>query len=384
MGSISTSLNNRFFNLQSLVLREMDHLRYRGQLTGIARILVNSPHLRLLALSHREFWGGLENYLERVCDKFEALGGTPLNLVSIELGNGFEMNPPRHSRTGKHTATATYLNKMANTRHLKSLSFDGQINMQVAWGTFTAEMFPNLEFLTLSSEGRFLQDVFGYGFRSHFLSADAPEAVKELMKRVMIDLEWLTAQPIDGPELFSFGGVVLPIRPQVSSDQFPTHTEPNRRIRLLHIACTWDAAELLLKYPDLEVLWVVLSPPSDQRANCSSLMSDLAMKYFNNLKRLRYLKIEVTTYDLSNDLMVRFWKAAAKPMPQTPGHTVRWEPVELAMDEYDRECPRGFWRAREKKNKLFAESGQEGSDDDGPRWLQTGGRMPLVPCKKLA
>lgn len=141
-------MNNRFFNLKSLTLRDLPHAS--EQYAGIAHLLFNSPQLKSLSLSSLQ---SSKNGLESLCNQLSLLGAPRFGLVSLHLGRGFKMTASQTETMApcdlSYKARATYLSKLTNLHRLRNLHLDGDNALPVAWGTLTPSLLPNLRSLTI-------------------------------------------------------------------------------------------------------------------------------------------------------------------------------------------------------------------------------------------
>lgn len=134
--------------LKCLCLTNIPTQHWRMKL--LCQILKASPGLRYLELS---YLNGTEHQwaLEEICKRYKQLGGAPLELEVLILGQGVDLRLPARvlsSATGiDRSAKASYLSLLTDPAFLREIRITSA--NELAWATFDASFFPKMEELYL-------------------------------------------------------------------------------------------------------------------------------------------------------------------------------------------------------------------------------------------
>lgn len=365
--------NCMYIHLRSLTLKDFvnsptERLKY------VANILSRSPHLRHLALSSRP-WMSFTR-LEDICCNFHSLGATPLKLMSLKLGYGFELVPPRlagsnqdHRVLEEPRAAAIYLSWLTDLEHLTDLVFDQPYPFPIAWDTLKPEWLPNLKYLTLNSAGG--NELYeGLVLYSSLARSDG---VVALMKQITLLDSCPQRNGFDVRFLDILGGFVsfLSIpqsRVNLMSSFRGIHVWlralelPNTR--LLGTSVWWPRLDYFCKrclvlMQELECLWIRAFRPTNVKrklratAQLMRVLSNAAQDAASNCLALRYVRIEIQAECAEKGkAIVRSW-AVHREWSVVEGRMVP-RLRELSKCDDKSACPRAFWNEEERVNEVIS------------------------------
>lgn len=146
---------SHMFKLESLILNSIDYLSE----IGLECVLMACPGLKHLHLSCRHW----QNSLEGFCNMYKAAGGQPLHLTTLSFGRCLNLDLATKDMPQPPTDKAFYLLKLVNTDYLKEFTVYLESRRNTAYGTFSREIFPNLQYLNLELEYR------GLDMNQHFI-----------------------------------------------------------------------------------------------------------------------------------------------------------------------------------------------------------------------
>lgn len=371
-------LNLELFNLQSLTLKRLPPAPERW--TDLAMVLASNPKLKFLSISSLDESG---HSLEMLCDEFESRGAPPLSLVSLELGKGFELTPPRQRSLGEDREVATYLFKLSGPHHLRNLIFRGSLQLELAWGTFRPDILSNLRWFSPGlTKGPGLTPI-PQGLKKHFSDSaelDVHGTFRAFQKQVFIEIaSFLIKLDI----ALSFGGLVCRIPLPHMYNHIQLQPSPVRLLRASVACITMFCPPVRLDFLEslcINTSWCRYAEPTSPE-NLKEI-EQAAQIAATQCLALRYIKIRAETgwdkegiiiggksYD--QPAIIRSWTICRKPMPQWP------EYIEVLLDELSEdqdkvECPRGFWSEDRKIQHLMSVSEQAENDPDDFWWTRTG------------
>ena len=168
-------------SLKCLCLTNIPTASWRVDL--LCQILKESPGIRYLELS---YLNGLEHQwsLEEICKRYQQLGGAPVELEVLILGRGVDLRLPAQvlsaaaaSGMGR-SAKAFYLSLLTDPACVREMRITAANNL--AWSTFDASFFPNMEDLYLSAPVQ---------FRAHVLYFLLAHETRDLLRQVHFHID---------------------------------------------------------------------------------------------------------------------------------------------------------------------------------------------------